>query len=438
MLYLSLKPLSKFCLFFILLSLVFCCVAVAQGPAPTMESRPAARHDLSPPLRDLMKNAPMSGGREEEGEEVRVIPHPPGFKPAEEPDPVLQTAGSAATPGALPSPPSSGPTLLRNFDGVGQGTPPGFSDCCAPPDTEGAVGKTQYVQWVNLSFAIFNKSDGSLLAGPSLGNTLWKGFGGDCETHNNGDPIVVYDKLADRWVFTQLVLNFNNGPFSECTAVSTTSDATGTYNRYQFGPYTVNGAAALNDYPKMGVWPDAYYITYNMFGPSNFFGTKACAWDRNAMLQGAAATEICFQQSPTVGGVLPSDVDGHTPPPPGSPNYMLEFDVNSLNLYKFHVDFATPSNSTFSAATNIPVAPFTPLCNGARSCVPQQGTSTFLDSLGDRLMYRLAYRNFGDHESLVVNHSVAVTVNGVSTSGVRWYEIQNPGGTPTVAQQTWR
>src|SRR5205807_1919318 len=109
------------------------------------------------------------------------------------------------------------------------------------------------------------------------------------------------------------------------------------------------------------------------------------------------------------------------------------FDVNSLTLFKFHVDFATPGNSTFSTPTSIPVAPFTPLCAGARGCVPQSGgDGTQLDSLADRLMYRLAYRNFGDHESLVVNHTVAVDSN----SGVRWYEIQNPNGTPTVAQQS--
>src|SRR5205807_9759162 len=103
-----------------------------------------------------------------------------------------------------------------------------------------------------------------------------------------------------------------------------------------------------------------------------------------------------------------------------------------LNLFKFHVDFATPANSTFTGPTSIPVTPFTPLCNGSRGCVPQSGTGTQLDSLADRLMYRLAYRNFGDHESLVVNHAVAVD----TSSGVRWYEIQNPNGTPTVAQQS--
>jgi uncharacterized repeat protein (TIGR01451 family) len=431
MLYCFLRPLSAF--FFLAVLVVALFHFASPAEAQTMEVRPDVRHDVSPPLADLMKNAPASAEGQNEADEIRIIPHPPGFKPADEPDPVRQPPGSTA--GAPPAAPASlGPTLLLNFDGIGQGTPPGFNDCCAPPDTNGAVGLTQYVQWVNVSFAIFSKSDGSLLAGPSLGNSIWTGFGGDCETTNSGDPIVIYDKLANRWIFTQLAFKNLNGPFSQCTAVSTTSDAKGPYNRYQFGPYTTSGAASLNDYPKLGVWPDAYYITYNMFFPG-FLGARACAWDRNAMLNGTAAQEICFQQPPTVGGVLPSDLDGHTPPPAGAPNYMLEFDVNSLNLYKFHVDFATPANSTFTKAANIPVAPFTPLCPNTFSCVPQQGTTTMLDSLGDRLMYRLAYRNFGDHESLVVNHSVvADPVN--QNSGIRWYEIQNPGGTPTVAQQS--
>src|SRR5205807_737834 len=124
------------------------------------------------------------------------------------------------------------------------------------------------------------------------------------------------------------------------------------------------------------------------------------------------------------------------PPPNGSPNYMVFFDNNldnSLALFKFHVDFVTPANSTFTGPTTIPVTSFTPLCGASPSnCVPQPGTTQRLDSLSDRLMYRLAYRNFGDHESLVVNHSVIAGVSG----GVRWYELQNPNGAVTVAQQS--
>src|SRR5205085_9399472 len=156
-----------------------------------------------------------------------------------------------------------------------------------------------------------------------------------------------------------------------------------------------------------------------------------CAYDRNAMLNGQPATQICKQQSSSIGGVLPADLDGTTPPPAGTPNFLMFFGANTLNLLKFHVDFATPANSTITGPAAISVAAFTPLCNGG-TCVTQSGTTNTLDSLADRLMYRLAYRNFGSHESLVVNHSVVAGSSG----GVRWYEIQNPNGTPVVAQQS--
>src|SRR5258706_14856863 len=148
------------------------------------------------------------------------------------------------------------------------------------------------------------------------------------------------------------------------------------------------------------------------------------------MLSGAAATQVCFQQGSAVGGLLPADLDGLTAPPAGSPNYQICFGTSSLQLYKCHVDFTTPANSTYTGPTNIPVAAFSPLCAGG-TCV-RQPSGNQLDSLADRLMYRLAYRNLGSHESLVVNHSVVAGTTG----GVRWYEIQNPSGTPVVAQQS--
>ncbi len=326
-------------------------------------------------------------------------------------DPVLQRTVGPPTP-----------TVGISFEGLGN-KQYGFTPNAAPPDTNGAVGATQYVQWVNESFAVFNKSTGTLVAGPTAGNTLWSGFGGGCESNNDGDPIAIYDKIANRWVMSQF--SVSTTPYLQCIAVSTTSDATGTYNRYSF---QYNN---FDDYPKMGVWPDAYYETFNMFNNSNaFVGSDACAYDRNAMLAGSSATQICFQQGSSVGGLLPSDFDGTALPPAGSPNYMLYFSTNSLKLYRFHVDFATPANSTFTGPATISVAAFSPLCGGG-TCVTQPGTTTRLDSLADRLMYRLAYRNFGTHESLVVNHSVVANSGG----GIRWYEIQNPSGTPSLAQQ---
>jgi hypothetical protein len=388
------------------LSLSCCLSGFAQS---RMTVRREVHRDVSPPLREMIKVTPRPSRVKHEAEPVRRIPLPPGLSVLEE-DPIRQQTAAPFTP-----------VVGTSFEGLGAGQY-GFSVTGAPPDTNGTVGATQYVQWVNTSFAIFNKTTGALIAGPTAGNALWAGFGGGCQTNNDGDPVVVYDKLAQRWVFSQF--SVTTTPYLQCVAVSTTSDATGTYNRYSF---QYNN---FDDYPKMGVWPDGYYETFNMFNGNTFVGADACAYNRTAMLNGQSATQICFQQGSSVGGLLPSDLDGTTAPPAGSPNYMLYFGTNNLNLYKFHVDFATPSNSTFTGPTVINVAAFTPLCSGG-TCVVQPGTTQRLDSLADRLMYRLAYRNFGTHESLVTNHSVAVTGGG----GVRWYEIQNPSGTPSLAQQ---
>ena len=392
-----------------------CCVVVAgQVGSSSMTVRSDVHHDVSPPLQEMMRNVEPGEHEEQEAEPPRRIPLPLGLRPAFH-DAVLQQSTTGFSP-----------QVGLNFEGLGNGQY-NFWVMYIPPDTNGAVGATQYVQWVNTDFAVFSKQTGALLAGPTPGNTLWSGFGGACQTDNDGDPIVLYDKLANRWVMSQFAVDAG-APYLQCIAVSTTSDATGTWYRYAFQ------YGYFDDYPKMGVWPDAYYETFNMFDMSNggqFIGSDACAYNRAAMLSGQAATQICFQQGPAVGGLLPADVDGTTAPPAGSPNYMVTYGANALELYKFHVDFTNPTNSTFNGPTQIPVAAFTPLCEGGVDCVPQLGTGEQLDSLADRLMYRLAYRNFGDHESLVVNHSVV----GNSASGIRWYEIQAPGATPVIAQQ---
>jgi hypothetical protein len=383
------------------------------GPIQAIEVAPAVQHDVSPPLGDLPE-APRVKSYRDFG--PGRIPRPSaGPRQAALGDPVLQTYVSTfvATTAGL------------NFAGVGNGDY-GFAPNAAPPDTNGAVGATQYVQWVNESFAVFNKTTGAILYGPVAGNTLWSGFGGGCQTNNDGDPIVQYDKAANRWVMTQF--SVSTTPYLQCVAVSTTSDATGTWNRYAFS----YGNTQFPDYPKLGVWPDAYYISYNIFNNgATFAGAKVCAFSRTAMLAGTAASQVCFQLSNLYGGLLPSDLDGTTPPPAGSPNYFVSMGNNnaSLDIWKFHVDFVTPANSTLTQI-NIPAPVFAPACNGGGTCIPQSGTSQQLDSLADRLMWRLAYRNFGDHESLVVNHSVTAG----SSVGVRWYEIRNPASAPAVYQ----
>jgi hypothetical protein len=319
------------------------------------------------------------------------------------------------------------------FDGVGKGFtgPQGsFTVQSAPPDTSAAVGATQVVEWVNSSFAVFDKATGSATYGPAAGNTLFAGFGGACETSNDGDPVVMYDKQADRWVLMQFAVP-SGGPYYQCIAVSKTNDATGAYNRYAFQ------YSGFNDYPKGGVWTDGYYVTYNIFNGNTFGGAKACAMDRTSMLAGLPATQQCFQLSTSYGGVLPADMDGKTLPPAGSPNYLVNLGTSSLNVWKFHVDWATPANTTLSAAKNVPVTAFSAACGGG-TCIPQSGTSNQLDSLADRAMYRLAYRNFGTYESLIVNHAVKLgTTKRNSYTGTRWYELRNlSAAAPTVYQQS--
>jgi hypothetical protein len=391
--------------------------AVTNGAEVT----PAITHDHLPSLRGTMPKPDDYDGSKHE-REWKKIPHidAPGF------------VQDAATQGSHVTGAAS--TIAgMGFDGVGNGFtgPQGkFTVNAAPPDTTGAVGATQYVQWVNSSFAVFDKTTGAAVYGPVAGNTLWSGFGGPCETTNDGDPIVKYDRIANRWVMMQFAVP-SGGPYYQCVAVSQTSDATGGWYRYAF-QYT-----NFPDYPKAGVWPDAYYVTFNMFNGNTFAGARLCAYDRNSMLSGAAATQQCFQLSTSYGGVLPADLDGATLPPSGAPNYMLSKGSSALNFWKMHVDWTNPANSTLSTPVSVPVTAFNAACSGG-TCIPQAGTAQQLDSLADRLMYRLAYRNFGSYESLVVNHSVAVGTTRKNTyAAVRWYELRNlTSTTPTVYQQS--
>ena len=408
------------------LAAVFCAVTTFAGIAGAEEKeRPRTlrspklyyldHFDESLPLRDMPVIPPRSGGRRKHS-----------VKRLHKPRAVPKSFADAAAQQSLAPSPLVAVTAGLNFDGIGVGLG-SFTPNSAPPDTNGAVGATQYVQWVNTSFAVFNKSTGALVFGPADGNSLWQGFGGPCQNNDDGDPIALYDRKANRWLMTQF--SVSGGQFWQCVAVSTSSDATGSYRRfsYQF--------TAFNDYPKAGVWPDGYYISFNMFNAAGtaFLGGRACVLDRNQMVTAAGTPGPiqCFQLSSSFGGLLPSDQDGATNPPAGSPNYFVAFGTNVLQLWRFHTNWATPANSTFTGPTNIAVAAFNEACGGG-TCIPQPSTTQTLDSLADRLMYRLAYRNFGTHESLVTNHSVTV---GSTPSGVRWYEIRNPNGAPSLHQQ---
>ena len=389
--------------------------AFAQSKQPN-DSGPAVHSDASAPLTQMdIGVTPEPDKKDKEKKKDGRLPlH--GSSPSA-PDPALQSSpGSAAAP-----------TLGLNFEGVGQGFsgPNGtFAVNSAPPDPNGAVGPNNYVQVVNEDFAIFDKS-GTAIYGPVPTNTLWSGFGGGCQSNDDGDATVVYDRAADRWIFQQF--SVSSTPYLDCIAVSQTGNPTGAYYRYSFQ------FANFPDYPKLGVWPDAYYMTFNLFSGSTgpFVGPEICALDRTKMLAGQPATQQCKTLGTNDGGMLPGDSDGALPPPAGAPDPIVEFGSNNLLVYKFHVDWTNTANTTLSGPTALAVAPFTPACNGG-TCIPQSGTTQQLDSLADRLMYRLEYRNFGDHDSLVVNHSI---VAGSST-GIRWYELRNiTSGTLNVYQQ---
>jgi hypothetical protein len=380
----------------------------------------ASRHDTSAPFRDLAGQAPDNAA--EHHERLLLTGRPGPEITSRQPDPV------AAQPAAT----LTGVSTVISFDGQKDNdTLALLGTKYVPPDTNGAAGARQYVQMVNVTVAVYDKASGTTLLGPALISSLWKGFGGPCETGNGGDPIVLYDQLAGRWLISQLQFNSDFSSDQECVAISTSSDATGSYHRYEF-----DFGAHLPDYPKYGVWPDAYYSSQNMFTPMGgtfaFDGARACALDRASMLAGKAANMICFQTG--VASLLASSLDGSTLPPSGAPDYFANLrDSSNLNLFKFHVDFAAPANSTFIGPAVVPVAPFSEVCQGAlvTACIPEPAPGERLDSLGDRLMFRLAYRNFGDHESLLATH----TVTGGGFAGVRWYEIRRPGASPFVFQQ---
>jgi hypothetical protein len=172
-----------------------------------------------------------------------------------------------------------------------------------------------------------------------------------------------------------------------------------------------------------------------MFSGNTFSGAKLCAYDRNAMLAGGTATQQCFQLSSSYGGVLPADLDGTTLPPAGAKGIFMSRGSNVLNRWLMHVDWAVPGNTTLSSPTTIPVASYAAACNGG-TCVPQAGVAQKLDSLADRLMFRLAYRNFGTYDSVVVTHSVQIgNIHKGQPTAVRWYEVRNPQTATAVYQQ---
>lgn len=351
----------------------------------------------------------------------------------------LRSLRPALRPAAMPDP-------VVSFDGIGQDAP--SSGQPIPPDTVGAVGPDHFVQAVNNRFAVYGK-DGGLLFGPVPTNTLFAGFGELCEVTNVGDPVVLHDQLADRWIVSQFgflrnpVTRLPAGPFYQCVAVSATPDPTGSYHRYAFEISKVK----MNDYPKLGVWPDAYYLSVNQFATAGGFrwaGVAVAALERDRMLAGDPGARLVvidiLSTNPLLHSLLPADLDGDRPPPAGSPGWFVHVaddawrvPADQLTLSAFRVDWDDPGAATFTTRAVLTTEPFDSNLCGYGDCVPQPGTFQRLDTLSDRLMFRLAYRNFGTHEALVVNHTV--DADGTDHAGIRWYEVRDPLTSPAIYQQ---
>ncbi|MGB5873686.1 MAG: choice-of-anchor D domain-containing protein [Bacteroidota bacterium] len=386
------------------------------------------RADKSSALRDIVRTyrAPA------QTTEIRVVPlqipaiqKDPWKRAVPQRDPALQDWQGAFQPAAM----------LLNFEGLGEEDNINVTGyAVVPPDPNGDVGPMHYVQMINDVFAVYDKS-GNLVFGPFINRALWDGFGGPCESRNDGDPIVIYDPLADRWLLTQFVFGEK-----QCVACSETGDPTGAYFRYEFD-------APGNDYPKHGVWPDAYTFTYLDFsniGAKGYSEATIGAMEREKILAGdPSAKMVLFSVLPTLGGteifhVLPADLDG-PPPPPGTPSVFVGHQDDALTgapndrlaIWELNVNWTSTDSSTLDGPFFLPTQPFN---MGGSIYVPQPFPGELLYSLSFVMMHRLAFRDLGTHMAMVTNHCVDVG-DFDDHAGIRWYELRNEGSGWSIFQQ---
>ncbi|HEY4723867.1 MAG TPA: hypothetical protein VII92_18575, partial [Anaerolineae bacterium] len=351
------------------------------------------------------------------------------------------------------------PNPIANFDGLS------LADQIAtfsPPDTNGDIGydpttgKRYYFQWINITYKVWDVTNPALpvvVVPTTQGNALWQAAlpGSECALDNDGDPIALFDEQAQRWFISQFAISTQ---FHQCVAVSKTANPAGGWYVYD---YTYrDGTTYFNDYPHFGVWPDpvynAYFMTMHQFNAAGtaWLGQSASAFDRARLLNGVAAPLVLFDLfsvNANFSGMLAADLDGSRPPA-GTPGFFFEVDdgafippADALRIWEFKPDWTTPASSTFGlngqANYTLTVTSFTLIsCAGNPNCIPQSGTTTQLDTLGDRLMHRVAFRvQSGITQSVVLNHTVDA---GSGRAGVRWYEVQrNPAtGIWTINQQS--
>jgi hypothetical protein len=368
-------------------------------------------------------------------------------------------------PGALVTDPATTQThASTSVSAPASGT--GFAgndntDLVLPPDTNAdigydAQGNAWLVQWVNLHYRMWERLAGQTTWSVQLtadGNTVFASLNNLCSTTNNGDPSAVYDRIAHRWVLTQFAFDtdFFVGtpfpPYGECVAVSQTADPTGAYNLYSWDVGSFGGNDYFPDYPKLGVWPNGYYLTFNYFSGNNldtFNGAGIVILDRNAMLADdqSAQANASGPLGSTIASMLPVTVDDAGAPASGLPESIAAVDTNSTAggsaLQWWHVSnvsWGASLGARLERLADLPVATYSwDLCNQSRNCIPQPGTKVGLDTLSDRLMYRAGYRTIGGTAHVVLNHTVNVGTSGTHAA-IRWYDVVNPSSTPSVAQQ---
>ena len=327
--------------------------------------------------------------------------------------------------------------ILQNFPGVSN------VNNSPNPDTEGDVGSNHYIQMVKSSFAIWNR-EGELLYGPAGISTLWNSLIGPWHGMGWTDPIVVYDQMADRWLMSAMVYDLYN-VYYEMVAVSATPDPLGSWNCYALE------FDEMPDYPKFGVWPDGYYLTFNHYeltsSASTFTGAGLIVFNRDELIDGIQdPTVIYFRLDAPNNSIindpssfLPADNDG-TPTPEGRPNYLIclkddawGYAFDQLWLWGCTVDWEDTSNCLFYAISQLQTEAFDARYDYTGSgWIHQPGTSVRLHGHGHFMMFRLQYRNMGGYEAMVCSHAVNV---GNDQAGMRWYELRNEGSDWNIFQQ---
>ncbi len=306
-----------------------------------------------------------------------------------------------------------------------------------PPDTDGDVGPNHYVQMINIVTTVFDKNGNELGGGAFSSNAFWQGAGGLCESTNRGDPIVLYDESADRWLVSQFAFNSSSSaPWSQCVAISQTPDPLGAYNRYEFSFDSIG----FPDYPKHGIVSNSITVMANLFNPS-FSGTYLGALDKACMYAGNAN---CVMVGANIGGNEFGFVAGDLDDPSGTANVPALYasamsSSGNFDIWKIDPNFTNPNSSTISRINRISIASFSStLCSATRGrCIPHPaggGNVPNLESLAGRLMHRLAIRDFGSHLSMVASHTINA---GGGRAGIRWYELRstNNGDSWSLYQQ---